>query len=258
MLSYRYATSPAPSRSGCFTAKAAGQQGYERSDGVLTLRIRFQSGCGRLQGLRTATHRHFRWSEPGWSPPPESNRRPHPQVKIPSRGGKLPGTYQGRRGPRPLRGAVNGPGAIACCPSSSLRVAAGHEPLTMDRQPIAALSPSLQVAQHREGRSYVLSLREVEPIARGRFCPLVDRCQPEVLDTSPKQVVSVRGFDGRGGIYGGVDPARDGEVMLGGGTVGVGAVVADRGGSRYETSATRMVAAKVAIARRRLTRASSL
>jgi hypothetical protein len=50
VLSYRYATSPAPSRSGCFTAKAAGQQGYERSDGVLTLRIPFQSGCGRLQG----------------------------------------------------------------------------------------------------------------------------------------------------------------------------------------------------------------
>src|SRR5512132_4624548 len=43
------------------------------------------------------------------------------QAKIPARGGKLPGTYQGRRGPRPLRGAVNGPGAIACCPSSSLR-----------------------------------------------------------------------------------------------------------------------------------------
>ena len=28
--------------------------------------------------LRTATHQHFRWSEPMWSPPPESNRRPHP------------------------------------------------------------------------------------------------------------------------------------------------------------------------------------
>jgi hypothetical protein len=47
--------------------------------------------------------------------------RPHPQVKIPARGGKLPGTYQGRRGPRPLRGAINGPGAMACCPSSSVR-----------------------------------------------------------------------------------------------------------------------------------------
>jgi hypothetical protein len=28
----------------------------------------------------------------------------HPQVKIPGRGGKLPGTYHGRRGPCPLRG----------------------------------------------------------------------------------------------------------------------------------------------------------
>ena len=29
----------------------------------------------------------------------------HPQVRISGRGGQLPGTYQGRRGPRPLRGA---------------------------------------------------------------------------------------------------------------------------------------------------------
>src|SRR5215217_6034873 len=30
------------------------------------------------KGSPTATHQHFRWSEPMWSPPPESNRRPHP------------------------------------------------------------------------------------------------------------------------------------------------------------------------------------
>jgi hypothetical protein len=38
----------------------------------------FRYGGGRLQRLRTATHQRFRWSEPVWSPPPESNRRPHP------------------------------------------------------------------------------------------------------------------------------------------------------------------------------------
>jgi hypothetical protein len=49
------------------------------------------------------------------------DQRPHPQVKIPARGGKLPGTYQGRRGPCPLRGAVNGPRAVLRYPSSSVR-----------------------------------------------------------------------------------------------------------------------------------------
>ena len=55
------------------------------------------------------------------------------QVTISGRGGQLPGTYQGRRGPRPLRGAANGPGAVSCSPSSSVRVAAGHEPLNRPR-----------------------------------------------------------------------------------------------------------------------------
>ena len=45
----------------------------------------------------------------------------HPQVRISGRGGQLPGIYQGRRGPRPLRGTVNGPGAVSCSPSSSVR-----------------------------------------------------------------------------------------------------------------------------------------
>jgi hypothetical protein len=38
----------------------------------------FHYRCGRPQRLRTATRQRFRWSEPMWSPPPESNRRPHP------------------------------------------------------------------------------------------------------------------------------------------------------------------------------------
>jgi hypothetical protein len=61
------------------------------------------------------------------------NQRPHPQVKIPGRGGKLPGTYQGRRGPRPLRGAVNGPGPCRAAHLHPSGVAAGHEPLISNR-----------------------------------------------------------------------------------------------------------------------------
>src|SRR5215211_5897440 len=40
--------------------------------------LSYHYGCGRLQGLRTVTYQRFCWSEPVWSPPPESNRRPHP------------------------------------------------------------------------------------------------------------------------------------------------------------------------------------
>ena len=45
VLSYRYATSPESGHTGYSTTKVAGQQGYERSDGALTLRIPFQCGC---------------------------------------------------------------------------------------------------------------------------------------------------------------------------------------------------------------------
>ena len=38
----------------------------------------FQCGCGRPRRLRTATYQRLRWSAWVWSPPPESNRRPHP------------------------------------------------------------------------------------------------------------------------------------------------------------------------------------
>jgi hypothetical protein len=78
---------------------------------------------------KETTGKHSRSSKPVWWVWLDLNQRPHPQVKIIGRGGKLPGTYQGRRGPRPLRGAVNGPGAIACCPLHPSGVAAGHEPL---------------------------------------------------------------------------------------------------------------------------------
>ena len=61
----------------------------------------------------------------------------------------------GRRGPRPLRGAVNGPGAVSCCPSSSSGVAQGHEPLTMDRRPSAVLTHVLAGrTRHRRCRTY--------------------------------------------------------------------------------------------------------
>jgi hypothetical protein len=81
----------------------------------------------------------------------ELNLRLHPQVKIAGRGGKLPGTYQGRRGPRPLRGAVNGPGAVSCChlhPSGwpkamSQLSASGREP--------PCGGPFLQVTSDRRG-----------------------------------------------------------------------------------------------------------
>jgi len=36
---------------------------------VWALRISFHYGCGRLQWLRTATHKRFRWSAWVWSPP---------------------------------------------------------------------------------------------------------------------------------------------------------------------------------------------
>jgi hypothetical protein len=61
------------------------------------------------------------------------NQRPHPQVKIPARGGKLPGTYQGRRGPCPLRGAVTAQGPSRAAHLHPSGVAAGHEPLIRDR-----------------------------------------------------------------------------------------------------------------------------
>jgi hypothetical protein len=56
VLSYRHATSPDSRHTGYSTTKFAAQQGYWRSHGGLTLRIPFQCGCGRPQGLRTATN----------------------------------------------------------------------------------------------------------------------------------------------------------------------------------------------------------
>jgi hypothetical protein len=52
-------------------------------------------GPGRRVTSVSAGQRPFWWACQ------DLNLGPHPQVKIPARGGKLPGTYQGRRGPRP-------------------------------------------------------------------------------------------------------------------------------------------------------------
>jgi hypothetical protein len=78
VLSYRYASSPESGHAGYSTTNVASQQGYELYDSALTLRIRFECGWSQLQGIRTATYQCLRWSERVWSPPPESNRRPHP------------------------------------------------------------------------------------------------------------------------------------------------------------------------------------
>jgi hypothetical protein len=78
VLSSRYATSPESSHTGYPTTKVPGQQGYWRSDGVRARRSPFHCGRGRRPRLRTTTHRRLHWSKPMWSPPPESNRRPHP------------------------------------------------------------------------------------------------------------------------------------------------------------------------------------
>jgi hypothetical protein len=69
---------PRSRQTGYSTTKGAAQQGYWRSDDALTLLIPFHYGCGRLPQLRTTTHHRLRWSAYVWSPPPESNRRPHP------------------------------------------------------------------------------------------------------------------------------------------------------------------------------------
>jgi hypothetical protein len=88
--------------------------------------------------------RHQPGHEPRRAPPgasqlrsgpltPSSGEDPRPRWQT---GWYLPG----RRGPRPLRGAVNGPGAVSCCHLHPSGVAAGHEPLTMDRRPTVMLS----------------------------------------------------------------------------------------------------------------------
>ena len=138
VLSYRYATSPESGHTGYSTTKVAGQQGYERSDGALTLRVPFQCGWSRLQGIRTATYQRLRWSGPVWSPPPESNRRPHPYH----------GTTRNRcadrrlRRSRPTVGAkVNGSLSTKLC---ALRRPARSEALNASSSgwPVAAHSPN--------------------------------------------------------------------------------------------------------------------
>ena len=47
--------------------------------------LRSHPGCNVLgtRSHRTAASQHFSWSAYGWSPPPESNRRPHPYMDRP-------------------------------------------------------------------------------------------------------------------------------------------------------------------------------
>jgi hypothetical protein len=67
-----------------------------------------------------------------WSPPAESNRRPHPQVKIPACGGKLPGTYKVDADPALSAEQSTAQGPFRAAHLHPSGVAAGHEPLTMD------------------------------------------------------------------------------------------------------------------------------
>jgi hypothetical protein len=53
----------------------------------------------------TRTDQRLRWSEPMWSPPPESNRRRHPYHVSPAH---RHATLRLRRSPRTVRGAVMG------------------------------------------------------------------------------------------------------------------------------------------------------
>ena len=98
VLSYRYATRPESSHTGQSMTNVAAQHGYERADGARTLRIPFHYGCGRLQRLRTATHQHFRWSEPVWSP--RRNRTGDPILTMNRRpSAVLSGVFAGRSAP---------------------------------------------------------------------------------------------------------------------------------------------------------------
>jgi hypothetical protein len=54
----------------------------------------------------------------------------HPLVKIPACGGKLPGTYQGRRGPALSAEQSTAQGPCCAAHLHPSGVAAGHEPLT--------------------------------------------------------------------------------------------------------------------------------
>jgi hypothetical protein len=78
VLSYRYATSSDSGYARYSMTKGAAQQGLSALEGRRPFAPPFRYGCGRPQRLRTATHQHSRWSAWVWSPPPESNRRPHP------------------------------------------------------------------------------------------------------------------------------------------------------------------------------------
>jgi hypothetical protein len=61
----------------CGSERAA-QRGDARSRLALTLSHIPTAMCSLTTGAQTTTDQRFRWSGCVWSPPPESNRRPHP------------------------------------------------------------------------------------------------------------------------------------------------------------------------------------
>jgi hypothetical protein len=104
---------------------------------------RQRGGNPRLAGLTWVR----RGSLARIEPTPSSGEDPRPRWQT---AWYLPG----RRGPRPLRGAGNGPGAVSCCPASSVRGGPRHEPLTTDRRPSAVLTDVLAGrTRHRKRRT---------------------------------------------------------------------------------------------------------
>jgi hypothetical protein len=60
------------------TSKAAAQQACRHTDRLWTLTAHPHAYVARPNHPKTTTDQRFRWSALVWSPPPESNRRPHP------------------------------------------------------------------------------------------------------------------------------------------------------------------------------------
>jgi hypothetical protein len=136
------------------------------------------AAAGPASGMDDHGHRGAWW--PGEGPDdagiepatPSSGEDPRPRWQS---GWYLPG----RRRPRPLRGAVNDPGAVSCCPSLSVR----GRPKAMNHLPCITGTPpcdtaSSQVALIRNRLSYVVIAatgRPVEPdiAAPPSSCPVV-------------------------------------------------------------------------------------
>ena len=136
----------------------------------------------------------------------ELNLRPHPQVKIPGRGGKLPGTYQGRRGPRPSAEQSTTQGPSCAAHLHPVRVAAGHEPLTMEPPRTAvrtAVSPGH--ARPSGSKSWVLFRRSYAFGSAWIHCETSSRSAPSSHIGSPlaaagRRVQKVRGVSTSNGL----------------------------------------------------------